>query len=134
MKFILSNAFSINMLPRPEELGPPPRTAGQLVEAARQIQRAAVTLAFVPITVEAARRLLETADEWLSAIGHPNTAAIVGAVLGLEVPANRVNVVLEGDTSLVVAQYRGPRLPEGATTLPTGATIEFWQVYRYLLD
>lgn len=134
MKFVLCNAFSINMLSQPEvRLGPPPRTGGQLVEAARQIQRAAVTLAFVPVTVEAARRLLETADGWQSAIGHADTAAVVAAVLDVEVPVNRVEVTLDGDTSLIVAQYRGPRLPEGATTLPEGATIEFWQVYSYPL-
>jgi len=47
-------------------------------------------------------------------------------MLGVSVPVNRVNVKLTGP--MVVAQYMGPRLPEGATTLPEGAKIEFWKV------
>ena len=30
---------------------------------------------------------------------------------------------------MLVAQYSGPRLPEGATALPAGARIEFWLVH-----
>lgn len=32
------------------------------------------------------------------------------------------------DALTLVGQYRGPRLPDGATTLPEGATIEWWHV------
>ena len=50
-------------------------------------------------------------------------------MLGVEVPTSRCDVTLDDSASLIVAQYRGPRLPEGATSLPAGASIEFWQIY-----
>ena len=60
-----------------------------------------------------------------SAVGHADTAAVFADVLGTPVPCNRVSVTLgEGDAALV-GQYSGPRLPEGATTLPEGATIKW---------
>jgi hypothetical protein len=34
---------------------------------------------------------------------------------------------------VLVAQYRGPRLPEGATELPEGATIEWYVVYHRMV-
>lgn len=63
-----------------------------------------------------------------SAIGHADTARIVSGMLGVELPANRVNVKLAKGEKMIVAQYSGPRLPEGATTLPDGAKIEFVMV------
>ena len=63
----------------------------------------------------------------VSAVGHADTAAVFSSVLGVTVPCNRVTVALkEGDVALV-GQYSGPRLPEGATSLPEGATIK-WMV------
>ena len=60
-----------------------------------------------------------------SCIGHASTAAIVSELLGVEVPVNRCDVRLARGESALVAQYLGPRLPEGATSLPEGATIGF---------
>ena len=78
------------------------------------------------VGLEGARDSL--ADGFESAVGHADTAAVFESQLGMEVPANRVKVVLgKGDTALV-GQYRGPRLPEGATTLPEGATIQWLRV------
>ena len=69
------------------------------------------------------------AADCISAVGHADTAAVFSNVLGVTVPCNRVTVALkEGDVALV-GQYSGPRLPEGATTLPEGATIK-WLVVR----
>ena len=60
-----------------------------------------------------------------SAVGHADTAAVFSSVLGVEIPCNRATVALkEGDVALV-GQYSGPRLPEGATLLPEGATIKW---------
>ena len=76
-------------------------------------------------------RKIESTDvpqDAISAIGHPDTARVVSGILGREVPANRVNVSLSNDDVLFVAQYRGPRLPEGATVLPEGATLEFMEI------
>lgn len=60
-----------------------------------------------------------------SAVGHADTAAVFSSVLGVPVPANRATVSLAKGDRVLVGQYRGPRLPEGATTLPEGATIQW---------
>ena len=96
----LTNAFSMNMVS---------------VENFTLIRARKVTTADVPRNA-------------ISAIGHADTARGVSGVLGYEVPANRINVFLEKDDVLFVAQYRGPRLPEGATQLPDGATLEFLEI------
>ena len=65
----------------------------------------------------------------VSAVGHADTAAVFSSVLGVTVPCNRATVALkEGDVALV-GQYSGPRLAEGATSLPEGAAIK-WMVVR----
>ena len=67
------------------------------------------------------------ADACDSAVGHADTAAVFSNVLGVEIPCNRATVALrDGDVALV-GQYSGPRLPEGATSLPEGAAIK-WMV------
>lgn len=66
--------------------------------------------------------------EYTSAIGHEDTARLVGNILGFEVKPNRITVKLNDCDMVFVAQYSGPRLPEGATELPEGAKIEFWLV------
>ena len=67
------------------------------------------------------------AADCVSAVGHADTAAVFSNVLGVTVPCNRATVALkEGDVALV-GQYSGPRLAEGATTLPEGAAIK-WMV------
>lgn len=63
-----------------------------------------------------------------SVIGHKETAYIVGEILGHEVDCERSNLQLKEGDILYVAQYKGPRLPEGATSLPEGATITFMEV------
>lgn len=60
-----------------------------------------------------------------SAIGHADTARIISSLLGEEIPTSRITVQLVKYQTVVVAQYIGPRLPEGATELPEEATIEF---------
>lgn len=68
------------------------------------------------------------ADGFISAIGHEDMARILSAVLGLEVPANRATIEVQPGDRLVVAQYKGPRLPEGVTSLPEGSRVEFFLV------
>ena len=66
-------------------------------------------------------------DEWVlgahSVVGHADTARLLG------VECNRQSVLLNREDVLIVAQYIGPRLPEGATELPEGARIEWVRVY-----
>ena len=100
MRKILGNAFSINMLE---------------VEDFTLVRFKKIRKEDVPKDVT-------------SAIGHPDTARVVGNMLGFEVACERATVSLTDDDILYVAQYKGPRLTEGATTLPEGATLEFYQV------
>lgn len=98
---ILVNAFSLGMLP---------------MEAMMNIIRVRkITTDEIPTDVE-------------SAIGHQETAKVVSSMLGFEVKPNRVSIRMSESDVLYVAQYTGPRLPEGATTLPEGASLEFFEV------
>lgn len=63
-----------------------------------------------------------------SAVGHADTAAVFSSQLGVEILVARINVSLNRGDVVLVGQYRGPRLPEGATTLPAGATIQWLRV------
>ena len=60
-----------------------------------------------------------------SAVGHADTANLFTAVLGTAVPMARTTVTLNNGDCVLVGQYSGPRLPEGATTLPEGATLKW---------
>lgn len=81
-------------------------------------------LMFTKVDVEDARRLVS--EGLTSYIGHADMAAVVGNLLEKEVPMNRDTMKFHG--VLLVAQYTGPRLPEGTTVLPEGAAVEFWLV------
>ena len=96
----LLNAFSLNML------------AGNADVHVREV------------SLDTARNLASAA---VSAVGHADTASVFESVLGTPVPCNRVSVTLEDRDTALVGQYSGPRLPEGATTLPEGAAIK-WMV------
>lgn len=95
----ITNAFSLNML-----------SDNSRHEIIAQI-----------ITLEEARKM---AANCVSAIGHADTAAVFSSVLGVPVQMNRSTLTLNGD-DLLVGQYVGSRLPEGATELPEGATIKW---------
>lgn len=73
-----------------------------------------------------ARDLLSV--DLVSAVGHADTAAVFSTQLGLDVAFNRTTVVLHSGEVVVVGQYVGPRLAEGTTTLPQGATIKWLKV------
>lgn len=125
---VLSNAFSLNMLPEgsPEEMY------------------------FKPLTLSEAQEIVNHADEVISIVGHADTAAVLGSQLGVQVTPNRVTWQFDltkhpfagGDGTqdrerLLVGQYNGPRLPEGATTLPEGASIrwyliDFFKEFQYI--
>ena len=42
--------------------------------------------------------------------------------------AGRITVTLHKGDTVMIGQYSGPRLEEGATTLPPGATIKWCRV------
>ncbi len=85
------------------------------------------TVSFREITVAEVRAILAINDG-KSAVGHADTAAVFGAVLNKHIPTNRVSVKLAGGDIAILGQYTGPRLPEGTTELPGGATITWMLV------
>lgn len=102
MRTKLANAFSLSMVP------------------------AHCELAILPLPVGAVMELVEEGVE--SFIGHADTATLLSGILGREIPMNRGNVSLVKGETMVVAQYNGPRLPEGCKTLPEGAGFRFLAV------
>lgn len=64
-----------------------------------------------PLTADEAARLV--GDDYQSAIGHEASAQFLSALLGIEVPANRIAITMQpGDRALVLRIKQ--RLPEGA--------------------
>ena len=63
-----------------------------------------------------------------SVIGHQDMCNVLKEMFGEEVACNRVSSELKPGDVLYLAQYTGPRLPEGATSLPEGAVIKFYAV------
>lgn len=100
---LVLNAFSLNMVASP---------TGQL--------------AWREVSLDEARALVATDVE--SAVGHGSTAAVFGEELGIDVPAKRATVALKSGDRALVGQYRGPRLEEGVTTLPAGASIVWYLI------
>jgi len=98
MKKYLVNAFSIQMLQK-----------GGVVR-------------FEEITPE------DIPSDVVSAVGHADTANVLSDLLGFPVSMNRINVVLDENAVLYVAQLVGGRLPEGSTTLPEGFSFKFYRV------
>ena len=100
----LSNAFSLSMFP-----------AGQ-----------GMLFKMVPVTVEEV-----AGKDFISVVGHPDTANILTGMLGKNVVCNRISLALNYNDVLYVAQYYGPRLAEGATKLPEGAKIDFVRITHH---
>jgi hypothetical protein len=66
------------------------------------------------------------ANGYRNAVGHASTGAVFASVLGMELSvAERLTLFLNRGESCIIGQYRGPRLTEGATVLPDGATIQW---------
>lgn len=111
MDIILTNAFSINMLE---------------AKASLDFQKIGN-----PAEVILSNRLVD------NIIGHADIDRIARGLLEADgvkdIPVGRRETYVLGGplTALLVAQYRGPRLPEGATTLPEGSKIEWWLVSHH---
>ncbi|MFN0162416.1 MAG: YddF family protein [Burkholderiales bacterium] len=69
------------------------------------------TFSFVPITIDEARQLI-AGSTWTSAIGHDSTANIVGRLLGIDCPFNRVRHQQQIGESAIVFRLAA-RAPEG---------------------
>lgn len=107
MTVVIANAFSINML---------------------TLEVGITDLQICPASPDVIRQEIEEVGGFTSIVGHADTAAVFSDILGLDVPCNRATFTLEEGVVLFVGQYKGPRLPEGATTLPEGAKVEWAMV------
>lgn len=81
-----------------------------------------------PMSIGSVREFSRDGIKFESAIGHPDTAAVVSDLVGQAVESRRISIKLADDDMLVVAQLVGGRLPEGATRLPDGFEIKFFGV------
>lgn len=63
----------------------------------------------------------------VSAVGHADTAGLFSNLLDMPIEFQRLSVPAfgEGTKNLIAGLYTGPRLPEGSTTLPEGASIRW---------
>lgn len=107
--FYITNSFSLNMIQENVEYGE-------------------IVFATVVDPVEFIRETETRHGKAVSAVGHADTAALFSCVLETEVPAARTSVALTPADVLLVGQYKGPRLPEGATELPEGSKIVWYHV------
>lgn len=111
MEVVLLNAVSLNMLP-------PSSDVGQLTYSKITLRQAADICLEHVLTV--------------NAIGHADTDYIVRTALASEgclaPEGKRMDVTLSSGKIYLVAQYRGPRLPEGAKELPKGTKLEWYRV------
>jgi len=105
-KITITNAFSINML-----------------------SSMTSDVSFTEISLTKAKQLAFEGST--SAIGHADMAIVFGNLLDKELPVNRTSIAMYRGDEILVGQYSGPRLPEGATTLPEGAAIR-WVVVRVM--
>ena len=80
---------------------------------------------FTFITLEKAKAY-NSAYKFESCIGHADTALLVSSLLeDKTITMNRCSTVLRPGDVLLIAQYNGPRLSEGAINLPEGAKIRW---------
>ena len=122
MKMYIANAMSLSML-QPQHQSDYPNTSSRQV---------------IPRPVENPKEFLKEWEnipetEIISILGHAATQGLFEKALDREVPVNRINFKFSriGEYAIreelvLVGQYDGPRLPEGATELPEGATLEWW--------
>lgn len=95
----LANAFSLNMVPA--DLPARLRLEELRLQDVRRIQ------------------------DLESHIGHESTCYLLSSLLGRPIELQRSTLCMSPGEMIIVAQYSGPRLPEGATSLPEGASIRF---------
>ncbi len=112
-KLYIGNAFSLSMLDREQQAG----------EYARK-----------PIPCADPKKLVDQCISFgtpiISVMGHSYTIPIFEKELGgIKLALNRINLKLTSiNERLLVGQYIGERLPEGATELPEGSIIEWWTI------
>lgn len=115
-KYYLANAFSLSM-----------------------IDMSNYQLDIQEITPEDVKSAYQVGNSVNSHVGHADTARVFESILNdgykekdggvyMPIAVNRESLKLNFLDILFVGQYIGPRLPEGATTLPEGATVKWFKI------
>lgn len=86
-----------------------------------------IQLSIREVTLSDAQALVAK-NNYESYVGHVDTATILSQMLGVSIQFNRASATFNAGDALLVCAYSGPRLPEGATTLPEGASFRFFVV------
>lgn len=86
--------------------------------------RGSGSLRWTELTSGQAGRILH-GKEIESYVGHADHARLMSSDVGFEIAHSRRQLALGPGDVLLVGQYDGPRLPEGASSLPEGATIRW---------
>jgi hypothetical protein len=114
----IGNAFSLSMLDRETQA----RSPGDCLDGARWPRPCPDPVAHLELCE------LTGGVQIISAVGHTDTAALFSTILDRPIAVNRVSVKLDNNSAILIGQYQGPLWPEGATTLPEGASIDWWLV------
>lgn len=100
----LANAFSLNMLP---------------------VNSYNINIKEIEV-IDAAILLSKNINSY---VGHADTAIILSRIFNIDIQANRTSFTFsETNNKLLVAQYSGPRLPEGTTELPEGSGFRYFLI------
>ena len=73
-------------------------------------------------------------NDWKSIVGHADTARLLEADLchAVEIATNRESITIDpANDQLLIGQYIGPRLQEGTSELPEGASIRWLLKYFF---
>ena len=111
MSTILSNAFSLSMVPNLNNIGNE------------------FTIRTRVVGVEEVKSLL--ANGFNSCVGHEDACAKYSELLAIPISYNRTSVKIDVGDKLIVGQFTGQRLVEGATTI--SAPSYSWLVIELLV-
>jgi len=84
------------------------------------------------ITLEEARKFLAEVGEFTSAIGHKATADALSLLLGIQIPVNRVQIVLDPRDQILAFSLHG-RLEEGKVITDVQEILDIGLTITYIL-
>lgn len=118
----IGNAFSLGML---DEFAPFNWRHGS--ELRPELWGGRLSLLVETFTQDEAARWVKCVRPQ-SCVGHADTALLFSVLLGSEIEHRRETTSLKIGDNILVGQYTGPRLAEGAKALPEGARIRWMKL------
>lgn len=120
----IANAFSLSMLNRKDQSGESMSNSWDHCNDFRRTPSPKSLMEVMEIIYISQQANIEIK----SIVGHENTAKDFQDILGIPVGMNRESITLREKDLIIVGQYVGSRLPEGATELPLGSKYEWWVI------